>query len=220
MESSRAPALLDWHSRQRWMVLGLAVVGVVLFAASYFLPWWNFDLVSPQYPKGLKLVISLSGVTGDVSEINIINHYIGMSHLDEAATLERAWGGYLVGGLCVAAIATILFVGRRLNALPALVALGFPIGFIADTMYWLYSFGHVLDPKAPVHIAPFTPTLFGAGKVGQFLTTAWPALGFWLATGGVVLMAVASFQRKKVCDSCPAREACEAACGHGLVKVP
>lgn len=220
MEASRAPVLFDWHRRQRWLVLGLAVVGAALFAGSYLLPWWNFDLVAPQYPKGLKLVISLTGVTGDVDEINIINHYIGMSHLDEAASLERAWGGWLVGGLCVAAISAILFVGRKLNALPALLAIGFPIGFIADTMYWLYTFGHVLDAHAPVHIAPFTPTLFGSGKVGQFATTAWPSWGFWLATLGVVLLAVASFQRKKVCDTCPAREACEAACGHGLVKTP
>lgn len=221
MESSRAVLLAgDWHNKQRWLVLGLAIGSVCLFAVSYFLPWWNFELVAPQYPKGLHLVVSLTGITGDVSEINIINHYIGMAHLDDAAKLERALAGWLVGGLGVAVLALTLFSGKRLNLLLALVALGFPVGFVADTMYWLYTFGHDLDPRAPVHIAPFTPTLFGAGKVGQFATVATPTWGFWLAMTGVALAAIASWQRRKVCQACPAAAACETLCRHGLVRTP
>lgn len=220
MESSRPRVPGDWHVRQRWLVLGLAVLAVGLFAGSYFLPWWNFTLVAPQYPKGLHLIIHLSGVTGDVDEINTINHYIGMGHLEDAAQFERANGGYLIAGLGVAVIAGILAVGRRLNTAPALIAAGLPLGFVVDTMYWLYRFGHDLDPKAPFRMAAFTPTLFGEGKVGQFGTIAVPTWGFWLAAAGVVLVALAVWQRKKVCNDCPAREVCETLCGHGLVKAP
>lgn len=167
-----------WHVRQRWLVLALALTGAALFAAAFTQPWWDFLLVAPQYPKGLRLVISLTGVSGDTAEINTINHYIGMGHLDDAATFERAWGGWLLGGLGVAVVAATLAMGRRLNWVAAVAALALPVGFIGDTMYWLYQFGHVLDTHAPIHIAPFTPTLFGHGKVGQFVTTATPAIGF------------------------------------------
>lgn len=210
----------DWHVRQRWGVLVLAVVAAGLFGASYLLPWWNFKLVAPQYPQGLSLVISLTGVTGDTAEINTINHYIGMGHLDDAATLERAYGAWAVGALALVVVVLALFAGRRLSRAMSFAALAFPLGFIADTMYWLYHFGHDLDPKAPIHLAVFTPSLFGSGKVGQFVTTATPSWGFGLAALAVVLVVIASWQRRKVCAECPARAHCEALCEHGLVGTP
>ena len=64
---------------------------------------------------------------------------------------------------------------------------------------------------------PFTPTLFGEGKVGQVGTIAVPSWGFWLAVAGVGLAVVAVWQRKRVCADCPAHDVCETRCGHGLV---
>lgn len=216
---TQGPAKFDWHIRQRYLVLGLALVGAGLFAASWFQPYWNFMLFAPQYPDGLKLVIALNGVTGDTAEINIINHYIGMGHLEDGAVLEKALGGYLIAALAVVVTVVTLFIGKRLNWLAAVGAAGLPLGFIGDTMYWLYHFGHVLDPKAAIHIAPFTPAMFGTGKVGQFVTEAWPGVGFWMAIAGVAAVVVASVLRQRVCNDCPKREHCEALCSHGLVGV-
>ena len=220
--SLSAPRLLpkvSWLRSERRVVLALAVVGAALFAASWFANWWEFRLYAPQYPKGLELLVSLTGVTGDTHEINIINHYIGMGHLEDAAKFERAYGGWLVGGLALAVVAAILLAGRKVGWVAAALGLGLPMGFVADTQYWLYQFGHDLDPKAPVEIAPFTPVLFGSGKVGQFRTIATPDLGFWLALGGVVLLAIAVWRRGKVCRVCPRREGCALVCPHQLVRV-
>ncbi|MGZ3475271.1 MAG: cytochrome C, partial [Polyangiales bacterium] len=63
----------------------MSLAGAALFCASYFLPWWRLWLFAPQYPKGLEVGISLTGVGGDVRELNILNHYIGMKPLDLAA---------------------------------------------------------------------------------------------------------------------------------------
>jgi hypothetical protein len=209
----------EWELRRRRVVVGLALVAVGCFAGSYFCPWWNFDLWAPQYPSGLSLVISLSGVTGDTSEINIINHYIGMHPLEASAVLERASGGWLVGGLCTALAAATLLVGRKLNWALGAMAVAFPIGFIVDSQYWLYQAGHDLDTKAPVHIKPFWPALFGAGKVGQFRTEAYPALGFWLALLGVALVGVAVWQRRRVCKVCPHHDDCGLHCAPNLLGV-
>ncbi len=215
-----ARAVDEWERRRRLGVVALTLGGAALFAASYFLPWWRFHLVAPQYPKGLDLVIHLTGVLGDVREIDIINHYIGMSSLDDAATFERAWSSWLVGGLATAVFAAVLFAGRKIGWLGALVAASFPAGFVGDTLYWLWRSGHVLDSHAPVRIKPFMPTFLGEGKIGQFVTTAWPAAGFWVACGGVLLLLVAVWQRRRVCRVCPEHATCGATCRHAFLAIP
>ncbi len=216
----RGPRIGDWQIHRRAVTVALAVVGAATMGAAYFLPWWNFHLVSPQYAKGLNLVVSLKGISGDVDEIDIINHYIGMAHLTEGAPLERAYGGYAVALLGVMVITGILAAGRKIGWVAMAMGIGLPIWFIADTMYWLYTFGHDLDPKAPVHITPFTPTMFGSGKVGQFLTTAAPTEGFYVALVGVVLVSLAVWQRAKVCKACPLHDSCGVVCNTGFVRVP
>ncbi|MCK6528407.1 cytochrome C [Myxococcota bacterium] len=209
-----------WSRSQRWVVLGLALLGAALIAVSYFLPYWHFALFAPQYPKGLNLVISLTGVTGDVQEIDIINHYIGMGHLGEAAKLERqlaAWGIGVAG----AAIAVLIVAsGRRLGWLATLPAVVLPLGFVLDTFYWMYRFGHELDPMAPITMKPFTPTLFGEGRVGQFRTLATPEWGFWLSLAGFALVVYAVVRRRRVCHACPLHDRCGLVCPKALVGVP
>lgn len=223
---SRTPGLVttsgvvEWERRRRLAVVGLTLGGVALFGLSWFLPWWNFHLVAPQYPKGLDLVVHLTGVMGDVFEIDIINHYIGMAKLEESAKFERAWSAWLIGGLGVAALATMLGSGRRVGWLPALLAAALPLGFMGDSLYWLWKAGHDLDPHAPVHIKPFMPTVLGEGKIGQFVTTAWPGVGFWVAVAGVVLMLVAVWQRRRVCRVCPEHATCGPTCPHAFIAPP
>lgn len=179
------------RSGRRLTVPALAAAGAALIGLSYFLPWWRFALFAPQYPKGLRLVISLKGVSGDVQEIDIINHYIGMASLSEGARLERALSGWATFGLAALAFGLVAFGGRRLAALGAAAAAAFPLGFVLDLFYWMYRFGHELDPRAPITLAPFTPTVLGAGKVGQFRTLALPDVGFAVAAAGAVVLAAA-----------------------------
>ena len=96
--------------RNRWAVVGLALGGAALFGASYLLPWWNFHLVAPQYPQGLDLRIALTGVTGAVKEIDILNHYVGMRSLSDAASVERSIAGFLVSAV-VLTVAAVLVAG-------------------------------------------------------------------------------------------------------------
>jgi hypothetical protein len=205
--SGRAP----W-TRTRYLVVVLAAVAAALVAGSFFVPWWRFWLYAPQYPRGLSLGISLTGMGGDVHEIDILNHYIGMKHLASAAPLERELAGYGVALIAVLTLALAAGSGRRLNRLVALPAISFPIVFLADSFYWLHRFGHQLDPKAPLRIAAFTPQLFGNGRIGQFETFAQPAVGFWLAIAGVACVVAASVLRSRVCGACARAGTCKLAC--------
>jgi copper chaperone NosL len=207
----------DWA---RWVVVLLGLSGVGFFVASFFKVWWQFWLYAPQYPKGLALDISLTGMSGDVHEIDLLNHYIGMKHLAGAAATERHLAGYGVAAIAIITIALFAIAGRKLNKLVAIPAIAFPVVFLIDSFYWLYTFGHHLDPKAPLHIGAFTPQMFGNGQIGQFETFASPAIGFWLAVGGVACALLATFLRSRVCAHCAQAGTCSAVCPRVMVLHP
>jgi nitrous oxidase accessory protein len=209
---TRAP----WD-RARWGVALLALGGAALFGLSLSQAWWRFWLYAPQYPSGLKLTIALTGMGGDVHEIDLLNHYIGMAHLETAAPVERRLAGYGVAAIAILTIALVLAAGKRLNALVAVPAFLFPAAFLGDSFYWLYSFGHHLDPRAPLKMSAFTPQMFGNGKIGQFETFAQPDVGFWLAVAGVAFVLGAAILRTLVCRSCARAGACGARCPRFLV---
>ncbi|CAN5733206.1 hypothetical protein BH11MYX4_BH11MYX4_01700 [soil metagenome] len=196
----------------RWPTLGAGAAAVGFFVASFFTPWWQFLLYAPQYPKGLQLIISLTGMSGDVSEIDLLNHYIGMKHLAGAAPTERHLAGFGVAAICVLTLALLTIPGKKLSKLAAVPAIAFPVLFIADSFYWLYTFGHRLDPHAPLHIGAFTPQMFGNGNIGQFETFARPGVGFWLAVAGVACAVIATVFRTGVCKHCSSRGTCGAVC--------
>jgi hypothetical protein len=204
----------DWA---RWPTLLLGLGGAGLFVAAFFQEWWRFWLYAPQYPGGLRLNIALTGMSGDVHEIDLLNHYIGMQHLEDAAPVERRLAVYGVAAIAAVTVALVVASGRRLNKIVAVPGFAFPLAFLADSFGWLYRFGHALSPRAPLKIAAFTPQMFGNGKIGQFETYAQPALGFWLAVLGVVCIAAAALFRARVCANCSSRGSCGASCPRYLV---
>ncbi|MCB0219499.1 MAG: cytochrome C [Chrysiogenetes bacterium] len=202
----------DKEKQQRLIVLGLVCLAIGIYVASFFLPYWNFTLLAPQYPQGLRIQIGLDHLEGDVGEVSGLNHYIGMRSLDEAAVLERAIAPYAVGVLCVSLLVFVLVPSRKYSWLALAPGLVFPLAFIGDSFYWLYQFGNHLDPRAPITIAPFTPTLLGKGAVGQFETIATPAAGFYLALLGFVVITVAWYIKRRICWGCRLRHECHFVC--------
>lgn len=203
---------------KRLIVLVMAIAAIICYAVAYFQPMWGFYLDSPQYPDGLILSIYLDHVGGDVDEINVLNHYIGMARLDEAAQFERAVAGYGVIGVALVALLLVVLPGRRVAWWLTLPALAFPIVFVSGTLYWMYSFGHNLDPAAPITIKPFMPTLVGPGAIGNFKTVGLPGLGFYLVLAATAFVAVAFLLRRNVCGNCGHAVTCDLHCPHSSLK--
>jgi len=201
----------------RALVVALSATAAVLFAVSYFYPWWRLWLFAPQYPKGLEVGIALTGVSGDVRELNILNHYIGMKPLEMAAITERRLAAEGVGLIAGLGVILTLITGRRVGWLIAALGAAFPITFVIDSQYWLYKFGHTLDPKAPIDLPPFTPQMFGTGQIGQFMTFARPDPGFWIAVTGVACLVAAAVLRRRVCNQCARKESCGLVCPSAFV---
>ncbi len=171
------------HNARRYrmpaIILSLARLSLLI---SLFLPYWNMELEAPQYPDGLFVSAYINRLTGDVAEIDGLNHYIGMRPLEEAAQLERSLSVAMLIAL-ILIVEGAVYVRTRWAAVLALPAVLFPFFFLIDLHFWLSHFGQNLDPTAPLSnaIAPFTPPVLGVGVIGQFKTVATPGLGLILA---------------------------------------
>lgn len=169
----------------------LLMLGAMLVVVSIFLPYWQMTLHAPQYPDGLHVKLYVNDMEGDVQEIDGLNHYIGMPKLEEAGKLERSFSILAIGALALLLIGAV-FIHSPLAAVFALPAVVYPLIFLADLFYWLYTFGHNLDPRAPLSnsIKPFTPAILGTGTIGQFKTVAAVDTGFYLAILGSIIILV------------------------------
>lgn len=172
------------RGRAARIVSAAAAAALVWLAAD--LPLWTMTMRAPQYPKGLRLEAYGSGVSGDLKELNILNHYIGMKPLEAAPPLETAVFPIAIAALIVLCLASPIHAWIRRVALTAVAAT--PIGILADLQYYLYAYGHSLNPTAPIRLEPFTPLVLGTSTMGNFQSTAMISTGVLCLIGAAVLL--------------------------------
>jgi hypothetical protein len=185
-------------SQERATELALLVFAGALVVISLFLPYWQITLHAPQYPNGLHVQAYATHLTGDVFEVDGLNHYIGMMKLEAAAPLERAVAPFAVPLIALLAVASFWLRGiwRMLARIPIII---YPVVFVADLFGWLYYAGHSLDPYAPLSssIKPFTPYILGTGTIGQFSTVAAFQSGALLITIAAIVVLVLSIRQRQ-----------------------
>jgi hypothetical protein len=54
--------------------------------------------------------------------------------------------------------------------------------------YRMHSYGHHLNPEAPIKVAPFTPPLFGHQHLANFDIYSFPGLGSFLLLGAAACL--------------------------------
>ena len=192
---------LDPHARQgmryHWPAVFLSLARMSILV-SLFLPYWHMTLEAPQYPDGLNVTAFINRLTGDITEIDGLNHYIGMRPLEEAAQLERSLSVVMLLALMLL-VEGAVHVHSKWAALLAMPAILFPPFFLLDLHLWMSHFGQNLDPTAPLSnaIKPFTPPVLGVGMIGQFKTIASPGAGLILASIGSVLSVIGLFFHRR-----------------------
>jgi hypothetical protein len=166
------------HNNLDEMIKSASEIGVAS------MPIWAVSLEAPNYPKeafpeGIPVFFHFDGFSGEVHEMNTINHYVGMDPMWVGGQLEREIGIY---ALLILTLLMIYFIAYHKKALSyaMLIPISLPILFIADYSYWLYWFGHNLHDWGAFKIKPFMPTVFGDGKIAQFTTHSYPTVGFYL----------------------------------------
>ena len=109
---------------------------------------------------------------------------------------------HVVYGGVLVAMAGFLWIARRPRS-PLFLALAavpmiLPIGFVVEYSSWLWWYGHSLNAMGAFTLKPFMPTVFGDGKVAQFSTHSYPALGFALMCVTALAMALAALLRRNL----------------------
>jgi len=195
----RAPEQTPVENRLRYRLPTIFfLIAVLLLIASIFFPYWKMTLQAPQYPKGLSVQAYIYKLTGDVTEIDGLNHYIGMRPLGEAAQLERSLSIAAVSVLSLLIIAAI-FIHTKYTVLLALPAILYPFIFLGDMYFWLRNFGLNLDPTAAFSsaIKPFIPPVLGVGKLAQFVTVTQVQIGFYLAVLGSICIVIGLYFHRR-----------------------
>jgi len=159
-----------------WLIPALISAALLLLAI--FLPLWRMELVAPQYPAGLTMYAYGDRFEGEtegyyegfdaVKEINGLNHYIGMKPIETVDEMKLFIPG--LGALSIAAIA-VSFIAWKPRLFRGLVVAGFwfvPLFFIADLQYWLYNYGHTMNPDAALNTGDITPKVVGTTAVWNF----------------------------------------------------
>lgn len=186
----------------------LLVALVAPLALTLTAPLWTMQFQAPQYPDGLELEIFAHTVTGDVQEINTLNHYIGMQPIDRAALSDLDWLPFGLGVLALLCL-RVAVIGSLRSLIDLMVLfLYFSAFSFARFVYKLYVFGHELDPKAAITIEPFMPSVLGTKQIANFVTTSLPAAGsLWIGVFGVGLAAALAWNLAATLRNEPARAA-------------
>ncbi|WP_442795063.1 hypothetical protein [Pelobium manganitolerans] len=178
----------------------LICISALLMLSIYVLPLWRIVLEAPQYPEGLEMQIWLTGITGNVDQINGLNHYIGMKHIVvenfwEFKVLPYLYGAIVLIGFLVAWKGSVKLLWVWLGILLAFTVFG-----LVDFYLWEYDYGHNLDPTAAIKVEGMTyqPPLIGYKQLLNFLAGSFPDIGgILVGIGGVIAAGVLYVENKR-----------------------
>lgn len=185
-------------------------IGSALLLGLFIFPLWYIHLVAPQYPEGLSMNIFISGIVGgtefDLTNINMMNHYVGMKPIPKNEDMwEFTVFPIVVGAMAILGI-MIGILGFLKKTSPKvflgwLVSMGV-LGILGmyDFNAWLRDYGTDLSPNASiklldVHGNPmsYKPPLIGHVKLLNFDVDSWPHIGAYFMFLGLLLVLIAFF---------------------------
>jgi len=176
----------------------LVAIAALLMSMGYVLPLWRIDLIAPQYPEGLGILIKVNTVVGvkeqDLNSINNLNHYIGMQRIEPDAIPELRYMPGILGGLIVTALLVAALGRRKVLYGWAVLLAAVQVGGLYDYWKWGYDYGHNLDLDTAIIKIPdmtYQPPLIGSKQLLNFTATSWPAPGGWALIIASVLVGIA-----------------------------
>ena len=195
----RIPKELWEKEKKRFLIpTFLLIAAAVLLLISIFLPYWRLTLHAPQYPGGLHAILYVNKATGDINELDGLNHYIGMKPMAEAAPLERSLSILMIAVLALLTIGAV-YIHSPIALFFCIPAMFYPLIFLGDLYFWLWNYGMNLDEAAPLSgaVKPVVPPLLGEGKIGQFRTVATWETGLYLSIlASILILAGLYFHRR------------------------
>ena len=178
----------------------LIVISCLLMSSAYFLPLWHILLDAPQYPEGLEMKIWLNGLSGNIAQINGLNHYIGMKFISVDDFKEFKVLPYVFGALTLIGFASAITKSRKLLWTWFIGLCLFAIVGFSDFYMWEYNYGHKLNPHAAIKVEGmnYQPPLFGYKQLLNFTAGSLPDAGGLLVGAGGLLTVAALFYKSGI----------------------
>jgi nitrous oxidase accessory protein len=180
----------DGRGPDRPASLTITGVAILALAAAWFLPWWFMNSRAPQYGQRVLVVaVGPRAVSGDLREMDMLGHYVGIRSMESFAKIERTLAplGMVVvlGGLALAP----WLRQRWLRFLAVLPALAFPLIFIVDLQLWMNKAVNDRSPEAALTLTVqrIDARLFTDYAVGQFQVSPQLGAGMYLACVAALL---------------------------------
>ena len=164
-------------SRNLFLAANLALI------ITYFVPIWHIDLDAPQYPEGIGLYIWLNTIDGehpgDLDNMNILNHYIGMKKIVPDSIPELKIMPYIIGFMILLGLTVYAVRKKWLAWIWVILFIVLGIVGLYDFYLWGYDYGHDLNPHAAIKVPGmnYQPPLIGTKQLLNFTSTSLPAIG-------------------------------------------
>jgi copper chaperone NosL len=171
----------------------LAGFASLLILVCLFTPIWKIDLSAPQYPEGVSMQIWSSKLSGNIETVNILNHYIGMSPIQQENFPEFKFLNFVLLGLSLFGLLSAI-AAKKLPALLYVWAVSLMVFVVAglyDFWKWGYEYGHRLNPDAPMKLEGmnYQPPLIGTKSILNIDASSYPDIG-GIAFGLALLLAI------------------------------
>jgi len=168
----------DWAAT---VTITLVVVAALLTA--WTLPWWVMKSQAPQYgQRTLVIEIGPRTVEGDVREVDLLGHYVGIRPMGALARLERTLAPFGLAAAVAGVLVAPWLRQRWLRLLAVAPVLVMPIVLPIDLKLWMSRAVNQRDPEAALNltVTNITPKLFGSYEVGQFKVATDLGAGFYI----------------------------------------
>jgi len=186
----------NWWGKGRFALL---LAAGILMLLSVRLPVWSIYLWSFSYPDGIGMTVytykpadppDIAELDGGMHEFQVLNHFIGMRPItSDLIVFKLLPAGIVVsGGLLV-----IAAFWKRRNFLYGAVGATCLVGLYGAVsfLYYMYMYGHDLDPNAAIDVEPFMPGLWGENQLAQFTTwSQFESGALFLVLGTVLALTV------------------------------
>ncbi len=161
----------------------MMLVASLILLLLFVFPIWSITLQAPQYPNGITMYIWINKMTGDtpstLQNINLLNHYVGMSRIEPCGFPELSYFPYIIIGLAATGLLSALINRPKVYLAWFLIIVILAVMGLYDFYHWEYIYGHNLNPEAPIKIEgmAYQPPLIGKKTLLNFTAYSWPALG-------------------------------------------
>jgi nitrous oxidase accessory protein len=183
MNSSDGTAASSTRSADWAASLTIALVVAAALLTAWTLPWWVMKSQAPQYgQRTLVIEIGPRTVEGDVREVDLLGHYVGIRPMGALARLERTLAPFGLAAAVAGVLAAPWLRRRWMRFVAILPVVVMPIVLPIDLKLWMNRAVNQRDPEAALSltVTNIDPKLFGSYQVGQFKVATELGAGFYI----------------------------------------